>query len=225
MAIAMQVHDFRRVLDIGRSSPAAVARDPWLRYHVAFARAVCEDREASIAEFQELWQEEPGFPISAITLAVLLLDADQPERALEVARGAAGRLPHDPATHLLVARSQRRLGRLDEAREACERALALEADDGAVHAVAAALALDEGEFFEAQQSIASALEFAPGAPYVVLVRAEVAIKTQLLGDPRTAVDEALAVIRSNPFAFYDADVQRLEQAFAEWQQQPAQQVP
>ena len=215
MAIAFQLHDFQRALEIARSAPAAVAGDPWLRYHVAFARALCGDRSGAIDAFEELWHDEPGLPMSAITLVVLLLDADQPERALEVARLVALRLPHDAATHLLVARSLRRLGRLEEAQVACERALALEPENGTAHAVAAALALDDGEYFQAQQSIATALELSPGEPYSLLVRAEIAIKTQPFENPQSAVDEALAVIRSNPFAFYRADVTRLEAALAE----------
>ncbi len=212
MTIAMQVDNWQRVLDIGRSAPAIVARDPWLRYHIAFARAICADRTEAIAEFEELWKDDPGFPISAITLSALLLDSDQPERALAAARGAAERLPSDPATYVLVARTQRRLGQYEGAREASRRALALDPNEGAAHA-AAALSLDVGEFSQAQQSIATALELAPGAPYVLLVRAEIAIRTQA-GDPRTAFDEAVAVIRSNPMAFYRADVARLEQALA-----------
>jgi Zn-dependent protease with chaperone function/Tfp pilus assembly protein PilF len=224
MAIAMQVHDFQRVLDIGRSAPAALAADPWLRYNIAFARAICGDRTEAIAEFDELWRDQPGFPISAMTLAALLLDADEPDRALAAARGAAGRLPHDSTAQVLVARSLRRLGRLNEARHACELALALDAGDGAAHAVAAALALDDGDCSHAQKSIETALDLAPGAPYIALVRAEITLKTQTDVDPQAAFDEAIAVIRSNPFAFYRADVGRLEQILAERREraQPAQ---
>jgi Zn-dependent protease with chaperone function/Tfp pilus assembly protein PilF len=209
MSIAFQVHDFVRVLEIGRSAPATVARDPWLRYHIALARALCDDRTAAIAEFEAIWRDAPAFPIAAITLSALLLDVDQPERALEVAHSVALRLPRDAATHLLVARSLRRLGRLDEAQRACERALGLEPAGGIAQSVAAAIALDRGDFVRAQQLIDTACEFAPGEAYVLLVKAELALKTQSYGNPSAVADAAFAAVRANPFALYQADVTRL----------------
>ena len=50
-----------RVLELGKSVPAAVAKDPWLRYHMAFARAICGDRTAAIAEFEELSHDAPVY--------------------------------------------------------------------------------------------------------------------------------------------------------------------
>lgn len=215
VAVAFQVHDFPRVLEIARAAPVVVGRDPLLRYNLAFARAICGDREGAIADFEKLWKDKPGIPITAITLSVLLLDADRPERALDVARRVAQRLPDDAEPHLLVARSLRRLERLDESQETCDRALALEPGGGKAHAIAAALALDEGDFFRAQQLIEAALELAPGDPYILLVRAEIVLKTQPFENPRPAVEEALAGVRTNSFAFYRADVERLEQMLAE----------
>ena len=127
----------------------------------------------------------------------------------------AHRLPDDPLRHLLLARSLRRLGRLKESREACDRALTVEPGNGNTHAVAAAIALDEGEFLQAQQLIATALELSPGEPYVLSCRAEIVLETRPFDCPRTAVEEALAVIRANPFAFYHVDVKRLERMLAE----------
>ena len=204
-------------LNLVTLAPAAVAKDPWLRYHIAFARAICGERIAAITQFEELWRDAPRFPMTGITLSVLLLDVDQPERALEVACRVAHRLPSDAATHLLVARSLRRLGRLEEAHRASERALALEPRDGVAHAVAAAIALDSGDFSRAQQLIDTALELAPGEVYVLLVRAEVALKTQLYGDPRATVDEGVAAVRSNPLAFYHVEVTRLTRWLAEFE--------
>ena len=152
-----------------------------------------------------------------MTLGALLLDADLAVHALVVAQTVARRLPEDAATHLLVARSLRRLGRLEESSEACNRALAVEPRCGTAHAIAAAIALDEGDFFQAQQAIATGLELSPGEPYVLLCRAEIVLKTQPFANPHAAVEEALAVIRANRFAFYHADVKRLGQLFAEWE--------
>jgi Zn-dependent protease with chaperone function/Flp pilus assembly protein TadD len=215
-AVALQIHDFRRVLEIGRTARAVVARDPLLRYQIAFARALDGDCPAAIAELDRLWHEHPGLPITALSLSALLLDADQAEQACAVAQSVARRLPDDVATHLLVARSLRRLGRREESSEACRRALAVEPRNGTAHAIAAVIALDDGDFLQAQEAIATALELSPGEPLVLLCRAEIAIKTQPFANPRAAVEEAMAVIHANPFAFYHADVERLEQMSAEW---------
>jgi tetratricopeptide (TPR) repeat protein len=211
VAVAFQVHDFRRVLEIGKSAAAVVARDPQLRYNMAFTRAICGDPAGAIGDFESLWHDQPGLPLTAITLSVLLLDADQPERALDVARSAAKRLPDDAMPLLLVARSLRRLGRLDEAKVVCERALVLDPGGAKGHALAAAIALDEGDIVEAQKRIESALELGPGEPYILLVRAEIVLRSQPFEDSRAAVEEAYAAVRSNPFAFYRADIRRLEE--------------
>src|SRR5262249_1092147 len=146
----------------------------------------------------------------------LLLDADQPERALDVARRVVERLPNDAMPLLLVARSLRRLGRLAEAREASERALVLEPGGGKGRALAAAIALDEGDIAGAQQHIDSALQLGPGEPYILLVRAEIVLRSQPFEVSRAAVEEAYSAVRSNPFAFYRADIRRLEELSLRW---------
>src|SRR5262249_59571894 len=77
--------------------------------------------------------------------------------------------------------------------------------------LAAAIALDEGNIVGAQLHIDSALQLGPGEPYILLVRAEIVLRSQPFEDPRTAVEEAYSAVRSNPFAFYRADIRRLEE--------------
>ena len=117
------------------------------------------------------------------------------------------RLPRDATTQVLIARSLRRLGRLDEAQAASDRALALDPGSGVAHAVAAAIALDGGDFSRAQQLIDTALEVAPGEIYVLLIKAEMALKTQADG-ARAVLEEAIAAVRANPLAFYEVEVTR-----------------
>jgi tetratricopeptide (TPR) repeat protein len=214
MSIAFQLHNFQSVLELCKSVPVAVAKDPWLRYHMAFARAICGDRTTAIAEFEELSRDAPRLPMSGMTLSVLLLDRDQPERSLAVARQVAMRLPRDAAAQVLIACSLRRLGRLDEAQAASDRALALDPRSGVAHAVAAAIKLDGGIFSRAQQLIDTAIEVAPGEIYVLLIKAEMALKTQADG-ARAAVEEAIAAVRANPLAFYEVEVMRLSRLLAE----------
>ena len=122
VAVAFQVHDFRRVLDLAASAPADFARDHILKYNLALARAISGDRQTAIAEFEQLYRENPFFSLGGLTLSLLLLDADRPGQALEIARSVVERLPRDAGAHLLEARALRRLERLEEAQESCERA-------------------------------------------------------------------------------------------------------
>jgi tetratricopeptide (TPR) repeat protein len=169
----------------------------------------------AIAEFEHLYRENPNFLLSGLTLSLLLLDADRPGRALDVAHSVVERLPRDAGAQLLKARALRRLERLEESQEACERALALEPGTGMCHAVAAAVALDSGDFSRAREEIDTALELSPGDPYPLLVRAQIVLETEPFEDPRAAIDEALSAIRGNPMVFLTADVSRLEALRAE----------
>ncbi len=215
VAVAFQVHDFRRVLNLAASAPAEFARDHILQYNVALARAISGDRETAIAEFEQLCREKPHFYLGGLTLSLLLLDADRPGPALEIARAIVERLPRDAGARLLEARALRRLERLDEAEEACARALELARGAGLTKAAAAAVALDSGEFSRAKELIDMALELSPGDAYPLLVRAEICLQTEPFEDPRPAVNEALTAIRANPLVFLTADVTRLEAMQAE----------
>jgi Zn-dependent protease with chaperone function/Flp pilus assembly protein TadD len=214
VVLAFQVHDFRRALALAESQPRVVARDHVLRYNMALARAVCGDRAAAIAELEQLWRDRPRFPMTALALGQLLLDAERPGQALEVARQVAESLPGDPTPPFLESAALRRLGRLDEAQAACDRALDMEPEDGTVLALHAALAHDRGDLHRAAESIAKALAFAPGAGYVMAVRAELALQVQPLEKARAAVEEAVEAVRTNPFAFLASDVMRLRQSLA-----------
>jgi len=215
VAVAAQVHDFRRVLKLARQSPKAVSRDHILRYNVALARAICDDRPAAITMLEGLWQDKPGFPLTAFALAQLLLDSGEPERALAVAEAVVKKLPRDAGTHALEARVRRRLGQLDEAQAACDRVLALEPEKGSGPGIAAAIALDRGDHIRARELIAQALAASPGDAHLLLIHAEIILETEPFETSRPEVEEAIATVRANPLVFLRSDISRLEQTLAE----------
>lgn len=215
VAVAAQLHDFRRVLELARQSPKAVSRDHILRYNVALARTICDDRPAAITMFEGLWQDKPGFPLSAFPLAQLLLDSGEPERALAVAEGVVKKLPRDAGTHALEARIRRRLRQLDEAQAACDRVLALEPEEGTGLGIAAAIALDRGDHIRARELIDQALAASPGESHLLLIHAEIILETEPFEAARPGVEEALATVRKNPLVFLRSDISRLEQKLAE----------
>jgi Flp pilus assembly protein TadD len=225
VAIALQVHDFRRILELARRSPRDVSRDHILRYNVALARAVCDDRPAAIAMLDGLWQDKPGFPLTGFALGQILLDTGQPEQALAVAEALVRKLPRDAGTHALAARVRRRLRQLDEAQSACDRVLALEPEDGPGYGIAAGLALDRGEPTRAQELITRALDYSPGDTHLLIIRAEVAIQTKPLDEARALVAEAIAAVRSNPMVLLKTDVTGLEQKLAAREMREASSQP
>jgi Tfp pilus assembly protein PilF len=211
VVVAFQVHDFRRVLELGRQSPKVVSRDHILRYNIALARAICDDRPAAIAMLEGLWQEKPRFPLTAFILCQLLLDGNQPERALAIAQSVVARLPRDAGTHSLEARVRRRLGQLDEAQAACDRLLALEPEQGIGYGISAAIALDRGDLTRAQELIGQALAASPGEAYLQVIHAEIALQAEPLEAARAAVEQAFSAVRTNPLVFLQTDIARLEQ--------------
>ena len=110
VAVALQLHDFRQVVELEQSAPRRFARDPILRHNFAVAAALSGDRKRAIAELEGLRRDKPRFKLPWLVLGEFYLDDGQPERALEVAEQAASELKHDPAPHGLVAKALRRLG-------------------------------------------------------------------------------------------------------------------
>jgi len=209
VAVALQVHDFRRALDLCAAAPKVVRRSHLLRYNQAIAQAVCGNREAAIDALERLWSDKPRFPLSALALCELLLETGGPERVIEVAGSVAPRLPDDPAPPFHEARALRQLRRIEEAQAACNRALAID-PEAAVIALQVGILLDRGETEQAKTLIDAALEKGPGEPYVLIVRAEVAIESEPLEAARSAVAAAARSVAASPLSFMTTQIRRLE---------------
>ncbi len=94
-----------------------LARDPG---SLAFASLADAYRKAGRTEeairvCREGLERYPEYGTARLILAKALLDAEEPERALEEVRALLGRTPTDAPAHRLAAELCRRLGRLDEA--------------------------------------------------------------------------------------------------------------
>ena len=210
VAVALQLHNFARARELCVANPKVVQDVPQLRYNQAIAEAVLGNRDVAIGDLQRLWIEKPRFLLTAFALGDLLLDSDQAERAIETIQSVGPKLPKDSGVPLLESRAFRRLGRIDEGRVACDRARKLDPDSGSIHAIAAALELDQGHYDSAKSLITRGLELSPGDPYGLVIRAELAIKTESADQVRIAVEQAALAIRSNPLVFLRAEFSRLE---------------
>ncbi|NLY02678.1 MAG: M48 family metalloprotease [Rhodopirellula sp.] len=211
--VALQQHEFERVLELGRSKPAVVARSVPLRHNVALAAALAGDRQRAMAEFEQLRRDAPGFKLSGLMLSALYLDEGRPEQALAVAEEIRMELPHECAPAMLAAFALHGLGRLDEAQDAVERALALEPKAGDGYALAGRIALDRGDVCRAQDLIERAHRLSPGGSYVLSVQARLALTTAA-ASARQMVEEAVEAIRANPFLLLSREATALEEKLA-----------
>ena len=113
-----------------------------LRYNVAVACMAVGDRQRSREMLEALLEDCPGFGMSAVLLAVLCLDDQEPERALQFALRAREELhPDDLLSYQLASRCLRRLGRIDEAKAESREAFERGPEEAAVIAQQALLAL------------------------------------------------------------------------------------
>ncbi|MES2788296.1 MAG: M48 family metalloprotease [Planctomycetota bacterium] len=208
---ALRMYDFDGAIALAQARPNVVARDHKLRYNVALAKAARGDRQTPILELDALWRDKPGFPLTALLLADLLLDTDQLDRALEIARSAVPSLPNDPRVHFIIGRGLRRLGRLAEAHSACLLAMTAAPHDGNIQALAALLALDRGEHDESRRLIQLAEEYTPGDGVVLMSHATIALQLDSPEVGRAAVERAVAVVAASPLLFLQAEIARLQE--------------
>lgn len=210
--VAMQVQEFHRVIDLCAAAPELAWNSHWLQYVLAVANAVCGNRQVAIESLEKVWRDIPTFPLTALALAELLLDSNLPERALEVVKSIAPCLPQDAIVPQIEARAFRRLKRLDEAQQACDRAMLFDPNNGCAYALAAAIKLDRNEIDRANELIAQATELAPGDPYVLVVRAEIDLRANPDGKAHSSAMQAIEVVRSNPLTFLDQEIAQLKAA-------------
>ena len=212
VGVAMQLQEFHRVVDLCVAAPEIVRRDHQLQLLQAIASAICGNRQAAIESLEQLWRDKPTFPLAALVLAKVLLDSNLPERALEIAKSAAPRLPRDAAVPFLEARALLRLERLDEAEQALDRVMLFEPNNGHAYALAAAIELDRNHVDRAKERIARAVELAPGEPYILVVRAEIELRVDPGGQAQSLVLQAIEVVRSNPLNLLNHEITQLEAA-------------
>jgi Flp pilus assembly protein TadD len=212
--VALQLHDFARARELCLASPQIVSKSHMLRYQLAIADAVCGNRQAAMESLEQLWQDKPHFPLPALALAELQLDANEAERTVELARTVERLLPHDTTVALLEGRALRRLGLTEESQITCHTAQAMEPEDGSLRALAAGLELDLGQFDQSRRLIEQALEQVPGDAYALVIRAEIEIATAPLESAQQAVSEAKDAIHTNPLIFLQFEVNRLQTLLA-----------
>jgi Zn-dependent protease with chaperone function/Flp pilus assembly protein TadD len=209
VAIAMQTRDFAKVFELAQSHPKPFARSAILRHSLGFAAAMAGDRARAIEVLEALRHDEPGFAESVLVLAMVHVDDGRPAEALPLIEEVQSRLPQDPTPILLRGHVLHLLGRLDEARQCIDRALAIKPDSGNGHAIAAWIALDRGDREQAEQLLERAEELDPATAFIEQVKAELALTGDDPAAARRQVERAVAASAANPYALLQNQTRRL----------------
>ena len=208
---ALAARNFAGVFELARQNAKRVSRNPRLRHNVALATALSGDRAGAISQLEQLRTDLPRFKMASFLLVSLYLAEDERGRAYEVARQIATDLPLDPGAQYLLARAARRSVELQQAQEAIDRSLALEAG-GEATALAAGIAADTGDFDRARELIQSAHARAPGGAQVLVEEAHLLLRTESADVAYAAVQKAIEKARANPFTLLDYEIKQLENA-------------
>ncbi len=201
--LAVQRHDFAEVVRLWKESPDKFAKAPALRHAAAVSLALTGKREEAVDQLRQLVEDEPRFPLPRISLTMILCDQGEYAAALAANEPLLDLLPRDPAPVRQQAWCLRLVGRLDEAEEAVQRSLALEADSGRAEAIAAAIAIDRGDLARAGELLDVAERHDPGTSFVETIKAELALARGDETAARTQLERAADVCRANPFAMLD----------------------
>ena len=183
--------DFEAIWALRTSQAKQLHRDPALNHDV-LAVGVMLDKVGAAKELQELI---PRFPQAGLTLAGLLVYRD-PSASLAAALAFSALLPQDPAGPVAEARAWIAQRELEEARACVARVQQLEVK-AAAWILQAELALVERRFSDCHSALEQAELCAPGDPWLVLVRAELALALGELDKAQTElahVADTLAAI-------------------------------
>jgi hypothetical protein len=182
------------------------SRDPVVRHRRALALRRAGLLSGTVSEFSEIVARHPRFLLAHLSLAQSLLYSD-PERSLRHARLVSAGDPDQGDGPAEEARVLLELGRVDEASEAADRAVFLDARVGAP--VAALVAVRRGDRAGARRWLAEAELQDPGSLIGVIAAAELAIAEDDAGAP-AAVVRAKAIAAISPLAVVGPHLSRLE---------------
>ncbi|MGH8190929.1 MAG: tetratricopeptide repeat protein [Rhodanobacteraceae bacterium] len=141
------------------------------------------DWKGAEAEFRRALQLAPNDGNAMSWLASLVATLGHPEQAIELKRRALDKDPLHATWYETLATYYSVVDRLDEAREAIDKAIALQPNGASFHQTLAAIAIQRGD-------AAAALQAAEGGPPGSWRDIALAMSRQIGGDPMTA-DAAL----------------------------------
>jgi Zn-dependent protease with chaperone function/tetratricopeptide (TPR) repeat protein len=210
MLAAMQVHDFETAIRLCKDNPKAVSQSHLIRYSQAICYAAMHDFANAISLLEQLRVSHPEFSYASLLLAILALESNQCERAIEIVGSIAEKLPDNPSVPMMQARAYRRLGHMDEVQAACDRLRKIDSDNAYIYAIEAAIALHHNEIEVARDRIKQALDRLPGDPSLLIIDAEIELQSATSERWNVAVERAIQSVRTNPLAFRDVDIDHLQ---------------
>jgi tetratricopeptide (TPR) repeat protein len=169
LSAALAARDFESIWALRSTQAKQLFRDPALNHDV-LAVGVVLDKFGAAKELQELI---PRFPQAGLTLADILVYRD-PQASLLAGEALSERLPQDAGGAVAMGRALIALGELDLAQGQLVRAQELQGGAAAV-LLEAELALAQERFALCHTQLQRAEELAPGDPWLVLLRADLAL--------------------------------------------------
>jgi len=206
---AMAQHDFMGAVAVGDAQRRRLRADPELRYLAAVALLLAGRRGQAVSELTDLCEGPAPLPAALFALSAI----SRGEPALHPARRAVQLLPDDVGARLSLAKALRDSGQHAMAERELADTRPSHLEEGHVLAVRALLACDRGEWDAAMDLVTHALSLAPGDALVLRCRAEV-VQGARPDLASTALEEARAASRANPFALLDDDLNALETRLA-----------
>jgi len=206
---AMAQHDFMGAVAVGDAQRRRLRADPELRYLAAVALLLAGRRGQAVLELTDLCEGPAPPPAALFALSAI----SRGEPALHSARRAVQLLPDDVGARLSLAKALRDSGQHAMAERELADTRPSHLEEGHVLAVRALLACDRGEWDAAMDLVTHALSLAPGDALVLRCRAEV-VQGARPDLASTALEEARAASRANPFALLDDDLNALETRLA-----------
>ncbi len=170
----------------------ALYRSPALNHDVLAVGTLLEKFGAA----KELLELVPSFPQAGLTLADLTVYRD-PEMSLKAARAFQAALPQDPGGPVAVGRALLAQGDLVGAEQALEGVRALEGK-AAAEILAAELALAHQRFQVCHSHLDQAELHAPGDPWLMLVRADLALSLDELDRAQSAMEHVAGTLDAMP---------------------------
>lgn len=156
----------------------------------------------ALRSFQSALREDPRWEPALLGSAKTLADENPPE-AIALATKALEINPHNPATHVFLARQAADAGQPEEARKSLQRALDVNPSSLEAHALLAGLAYVADQQAEFEAEVAKTLAIAPNYSDAYRIAGELAAHNYRFDEAVVLVRRGLALDANNPRGLAD----------------------
>ena len=214
--IRLAIHQRRwaEAMELGRKYVKKLKKDPASRHDLAYPPWMLGDQQGAIDRLECLKKDFPEFIQVWLTQALMHMERDEIEKALQLAEEVRGDLKNDIGPIGICARCYRLLGRIDNVEQQLTEMERLMPEVASVPALKCAIAIDLGDGEAALEHWRQADKLSPGDAFLYLLRSEL----ELLFGNRTEcevwLEEARKLIQATHFFNLGAELRLVEQKLA-----------